>query len=34
MIGLALTPLISKWVHGHFPGQSATMVSLICFGVF
>lgn len=34
MIGLAVTPLISKWVHGHFPGQSATMVSLICFGVF
>lgn len=34
MIGLALTPLISQWVHGHFPGQSATTVSLVCFGLF
>jgi len=34
MIGLAITPLVSKWVQGHFPAQSATMVSLICFGIF
>ncbi|MFA6286511.1 MAG: MFS transporter [Opitutaceae bacterium] len=34
MVGLALTPLISQWMHGHFPQLSATTVSLICFGVF
>jgi MFS family permease len=34
MIGLALTPFISHWVHGHFPQLSATTVSLICFGLF
>jgi MFS family permease len=34
MLGLGLTPLISRWVHGHFPGQSEMVVALICFGVF
>lgn len=34
MIGLGLTPLVAKWVHGHFPGQSEMTVSVICFGVF
>ena len=34
MIGLAITPLVSSWVQRHFPEQSATTVSLICFGVF
>jgi MFS family permease len=34
MIGLAVTPLISQSLHGHFPELSATTVSLICFGIF
>jgi MFS family permease len=34
MIGLALTPLLAKWVHGHFPEQSELVVSVVCFGVF
>lgn len=34
MIGLALTPLLAKWVHGHFPEQSEVMVSVLCFAVF
>lgn len=34
MIGLAVTPLVAKWVHGHFPGQTEMTVSVICFGVF
>jgi len=34
MVGLAVTPLISAWMHGQFPQLSATTISLICFGVF
>lgn len=34
MIGLGLTPLLARWVHGHFPGQSEMFVSVLCFGVF
>ncbi|MEZ0216053.1 MAG: MFS transporter [Rariglobus sp.] len=34
MIGLACAPLISRWVHAHFPGQSEMLVALVCFGVF
>lgn len=34
MVGLALTPLIARWVHGLMPGQSEMLVAVICFGVF
>ena len=34
MIGLGLTPLVAKWVQGHFPDRSEMMVSVVCFGVF
>lgn len=34
MIGLAVSPLVAKWVHSHFPGQSEMVVSVVCFGVF
>jgi hypothetical protein len=31
---LGVTPLVAKWVHGHFPDQSEMMVSVACFAVF
>ena len=34
MIGVALTPLVAQWVHGHFPEQSALHIAVLCFGVF
>jgi hypothetical protein len=34
MLGLAATPYISRWVHGHFPDQSEMVVAVLCFGVF
>ena len=34
MIGLAVTPLIAKWVHGFFPNENEMVVSVVCFGVF
>lgn len=34
MIGLACAPLLAKWVHAHFPGQSEMVVSVICFAFF
>jgi MFS family permease len=34
MIGLAVTPLVARWVHGLMPGQSEMLVSVVCFGVF
>jgi len=34
MVGLALTPLIARWVHGLMPGQSEILVAVICFGIF
>lgn len=34
MIGLGTTPIVAKWVHGHFPNESELLVSLLCFGVF
>lgn len=34
MIGLAVSPLIAGWVHGHFPGQSEIVVATVCFAVF
>lgn len=34
MIGLAVTPFVAKWVHGHFPNESEMMVSVLCFAVF
>ncbi len=34
MIGLAFSPVLAKWVHSHFPGQSEMFVSVVCFGVF
>ena len=34
MIGLGLTPLLAKWLHGFFPGQSEMVVAVACFGVF
>jgi len=34
MIGLALTPILAKWMHGHFPGQTEVVVTLVCFSLF
>lgn len=34
MLGLGLTPHLSRWVHGLFPGQSEMVVAVVCFGVF
>jgi MFS family permease len=34
MLGLAATPYISRWVHGHFPDQSEMVVAVLCFGIF
>ncbi|AHF92913.1 MFS transporter [Opitutaceae bacterium TAV5] len=34
MIGLGLTPLIARQVHGFFPEQSEMLVAVVCFGVF
>jgi len=34
MIGLGLTPIMAKWVHGHFPEQNEIVVSVACFAVF
>jgi MFS family permease len=34
MIGLALTPLIARWVHGFLPNQSEMVVAVVCFGIF
>ncbi len=34
MIGLGVTPLIAKWMHGFFPEQSEMVVSVVCFGFF
>ncbi|GAT35445.1 MFS-type transporter, Atg22 family [Terrimicrobium sacchariphilum] len=34
MIGIAVTPLLARWMHGHFPGQSEMVVSVACFAVF
>lgn len=34
MIGLALTPLVARWMHGLMPEQSEMVVAVACFGVF
>jgi MFS family permease len=34
MIGLGLTPLLARWIHGYFPERSELVVSVLCFGVF
>lgn len=34
MLGLAFAPIVARWVHSHFPGQSEMLVSVICFAVF
>lgn len=34
MIGLAVTPMLAKWVHGMMPDRSEMLVSVVCFGVF
>ncbi|AHF93841.1 MFS transporter [Opitutaceae bacterium TAV5] len=34
MIGIAVTPLVARWVHGFFPEQSEMVVAVVCFGVF
>lgn len=34
MLGIAFTPFIAGWVHGHFPSQSELVVSVVCFSVF
>ncbi|AHF91738.1 MFS transporter [Opitutaceae bacterium TAV5] len=34
MIGIAVTPIVAHWVHGHFPEQSEMVVAVVCFGVF
>lgn len=34
MLGIAVIPLVARWMHGHFPGQSELVVSVACFGVF
>ena len=34
MVGIGVSPLIARWVHGHYPAQNETLVALVCFGVF
>ncbi|MDR1283143.1 MAG: MFS transporter [Opitutaceae bacterium] len=34
VIGLGLTPVVAKWIHGYFPDASATLVGLVCFSLF
>jgi MFS family permease len=35
MIGIALTPILSAWIHKNlFPGGSELVVTVICFGIF
>jgi Na+/melibiose symporter-like transporter len=34
MIGIAVTPLVARQVHGLFPEQNETVVAVVCFGVF
>jgi len=34
MVGLGVTPSIARWIHGHFPGQSEMVLSVICFAGF
>ena len=34
MLGLAVSPLVAKWVHSHFPDQSEMVIAVVCFGVF
>ena len=34
MIGLGFTPLLARQVHAFLPGQSETVVALVCFAVF
>lgn len=34
MVGLACSPIVARWVHSHFPGQSETTVAVACFAVF
>ena len=34
MIGLAVTPWIARLAHGFLPGQSETLIAVLCFGVF
>lgn len=34
MIGLALSPIVARWVHSHFPDQSEMLVAVVCFAVF
>lgn len=34
MIGLAFSPLLARWVHARFLGQSEMVVAVVCFGVF
>ena len=34
MLGLAFTPVITDWVHAHFPSENPLVAPLVCFGVF
>lgn len=34
MIGLGLTPVIARWVHGFFPEQNEKIVAVACFAIF
>lgn len=34
MAGLAITPILSNWLHSQFPSQSPLMIATICFGLF
>ena len=34
MAGIAITPILAKWVHGFFPEQSETLIAVACFGLF
>ncbi|MGE9292204.1 MAG: MFS transporter [Puniceicoccales bacterium] len=34
ILGIAITPLIAKWVHAHFPNEPEWVVAVICFAVF
>ncbi|MDR1282772.1 MAG: MFS transporter, partial [Opitutaceae bacterium] len=34
MTGIGLTPILAQQVHRLFPGQSETVIAVVCFGVF
>ena len=34
MLGIAWTPVLAQWIHGRFPEQNHTIVTVVSFGMF